>query len=193
MDELLHFFPPEAVKIVLVLFLSFLMGLEREEHKADSDHYAFGGVRTYPLIGLVGYSMALLTGDQLLPLTVGFAVVGGFLMISFRHKVEGAETAGVTSEIAGLATYLIGALVQREQFWIATALSVAGVLLLELKVGLESITKRVGPGEVLTLAKFLLLSAVILPILPSRDFTPFQINPFKTWLIVVAVSAVSYG
>ena len=25
--------PPEAVKIVLVLFLSFLLGLEREEHK----------------------------------------------------------------------------------------------------------------------------------------------------------------
>jgi uncharacterized membrane protein (DUF4010 family) len=193
MDELLHFFPPEAVKIVLVLFLSFLMGLEREEHKADSDHYAFGGVRTYPLIGLVGYSMALLTGDQLLPLTVGFAVVGGFLMISFRHKLGVSETAGVTSEIAGLATYLIGALVQREQFWIATALSVAGVLLLALKVGLENITKRVGPGEVLTFAKFLLLTAVILPILPSRDFTPFQINPFKTWLIVVAVSAVSYG
>ncbi len=28
--------PPEAVKIVLVLFLSFLIGLEREEHKGRS-------------------------------------------------------------------------------------------------------------------------------------------------------------
>jgi uncharacterized membrane protein (DUF4010 family) len=193
MDELYHSLPPEAAKFLLVLFLSFLMGLEREEHKADSDHYAFGGVRTFPLIGLIGYIIALLSGDQLLPVMLGFAVVGGFLMISFRHKLTVSGDAGVTSEMAGLAAYLVGALVDRDQLWIATALSVAGVLLLELKVALESITKRVGPGEVLTFAKFLLLAAVILPILPDKDFGRFQINPFKTWLTVVAVSAVSYA
>jgi uncharacterized membrane protein (DUF4010 family) len=193
MDRLYSLLPPDAVKFLLVLFLSFLLGLEREGHKSDSDHYAFGGVRTFPLIGLVGYAIALLSGDQLVPLTLGFAVVGGFLMLSFWHKLQVSQAAGVTSEIAGLTTYLIGALVQREQFWIATALAIAGVLLLELKQALESITERVGPGEVLTFTKFLLLSVVILPILPSRDFTPFQINPFKTWLIVVAVSGVSYA
>jgi len=194
MDRLYGLLPPDAVKILLVLFLSFLMGLEREGHKADSDHYAFGGVRTFPLIGLVGYAIALLSGDQLIPVTLGFAVVGGFLMLSFWHKLQVSQAAGVTSEFAGLTAYLVGALVQREQFWIATALAIAGVLLLELKQALESITERVGgPGEVLTFTKFLLLSVVILPILPSRDFTPFQINPFKTWLIVVAVSGVSYG
>jgi uncharacterized membrane protein (DUF4010 family) len=193
MTDLYHQLPPDAVKIVLVLFLSFLMGLEREQHKADSDHYAFGGVRTFPLIGLIGYIMAFLSGDQLMPLTLGFAVVGGFLMISFWHKLSVSVNAGVTSEIAGLATYLIGALVDHDQIWIATTLCVAGILLLELKSALESITKRVGPGEVFTFSKFLLLAAVILPVLPNRDFTRFQINPFKTWLIVVAVSAVSYG
>ncbi len=56
--------PPEAVKILIVLVLSFLIGLEREEHKADGD-YSFGGVRTFPLIGLVGYAVALLSRDQL--------------------------------------------------------------------------------------------------------------------------------
>ena len=34
---------------------------------------------------------------------------------------------------------------------------------------------------------------VILPVLPNQAFGPFQINPFKTWLVVVAVSTVSYG
>ncbi len=56
--------PPEAMKILIVLVLSFLIGLEREEHKADGD-YSFGGVRTFPLIGLVGYAVALLSRDQL--------------------------------------------------------------------------------------------------------------------------------
>ena len=193
MSNLYHLLPPEAVKILLVLFLSFLMGLERESHKGDANHYAFGGVRTFPLIGLIGYALAFLAGDQLLPLTIGFAVVGGFLLVSFRHKLSVSPTSGVTSEIAGLATYLIGALVQHDQIWIATTLSVAGILLLELKEALESITERVGPGEVFTLTKFLLLAAVILPVLPNQEFGRFAINPFKTWLIVVAVSSVSYG
>jgi len=58
--------PPEGFKILLVLFLSFLVGLEREEHKSDH-RYSFGGVRTFPLIGLIGYAMALLSKDQMLP------------------------------------------------------------------------------------------------------------------------------
>jgi hypothetical protein len=46
--------PPESIKILLVLGLSLLVGLEREEHKAVVDQSAFGGVRTFPLIGLIG-------------------------------------------------------------------------------------------------------------------------------------------
>jgi len=191
--DLYRWLPPEGVKIVLVLFLSFLIGLEREEHKADNENYTFGGVRTFPLIGLIGYAIALLSAGQLLPVTLGFAVVAGFLMLSYWHKLEGSAPAGVTTEMSGLATYLVGALVYHEQFWIATTLSVAGVFLLELKTALENLTKRVPGEEILTFTKFLLLTAVILPVLPNQEFGPFQINPFKTWLVVVAVSAVSYG
>jgi len=191
--ELYRWLSPEAVKILLVLFLSFLIGLEREEHKAAVAHYAFGGVRTFPLIGLIGYSIALLSGTQLLPVTIGFLVIGGFLSLSYWHKLSASEAAGVTSEMSGLATYLVGALVYYEHFWIATTLSVASLLLLELKTGLEKLASRAAPGEILTLAKFLLLTAVILPILPNQEFGPFHINPFKTWLVVVAVSTISYG
>jgi uncharacterized membrane protein (DUF4010 family) len=191
--ELYRWLPPEAVKILLVLFLSFLIGLEREEHKAAAEHYAFGGVRTFPLIGLIGYSIAFLSGTQLLPVMLGFLVIGGFLALSYWHKLSSSEAAGVTSEMSGLATYLVGALVHYEHFWIATTLSVASLLLLEFKGGLEKLAARTAPGEILTAAKFLLLTAVILPIMPNLDFGPFHINPFKTWLVVAAVSTISYG
>jgi len=190
---IIRFLPAEAWKILLVLFLSFLIGLEREEQKLATEYYAFGGVRTFPLIGLIGYSMALLSGDQLLPLGLGFAVVGAFLWLSYRHKLATSKAAGVTSEMSGLTTYLIGALVYRGHFWIATTLVVISMLLLELKAGLEGITKRVPPEEILTFTKFLLLSVVILPVLSRQDIGRFHINPFRTWLVVVAVSAVSYG
>jgi uncharacterized membrane protein (DUF4010 family) len=67
------------------------------------------------------------------------------------------------------------------------------MFLLELKVTLEGLTQRVPPAEIFTFTKFLLLTAVILPVVPHASYTQFAINPFKTWLVVVAVSTVSYG
>jgi uncharacterized membrane protein (DUF4010 family) len=196
LDQFVQFLPTEGVKIVLVLFLAFLIGLEREEHKANETHYSFGGVRTFPLIALIGYSIALLTGRQLWPEVLGFLAIAGFMMLSYWRKVttpQADQMPGVTSELSGLITYLIGPLVYHDYFWIATTLTVASILLLELKEVLEGLTKRIAPHEILTFTKFLLLTAVILPVLPNQQFGRFQINPFKTWLIVVAVSSISYG
>jgi len=195
--NLLDSLPPynvtDSVKILLVLFLSFLTGLEREEHKAAEEQYSFGGVRTFPLVGLIGYAVALLTSGQPTAESLGLLAVAGFLWLSYRHKLQTAHLAGVTSEMSGLLTYVVGALVYHEQFWIATALTVASLLLLELKTALEGLARRTSPIDILTFTKFLLLSAVILPLVPNQDFTEYQINPYKTWLVVVAVSAVSYG
>jgi uncharacterized membrane protein (DUF4010 family) len=184
--------PPEAVQIVLVLFLSFLIGLEREERKTAVGAYSFGGVRTFPLIGLIGYSIALLEGTNLLPLAVGFLVVAGFLLVSYWHKLSTSETAGATTEMSALATFLVGALICYGHLWIATTLGVACLLLLDLKAALEKLAMRIAPNEILTFAKFLFLSGVILPILPNQEFSQFHINPFKTWLVVVAISTISY-
>jgi uncharacterized membrane protein (DUF4010 family) len=191
--ELYAQLPPDVLKIALVLFLSFLIGLEREEHKAAGGSYSFGGVRTFPLIGLIGYSIALLSGPQLLPLAVGFLVIAAFLLLSYWHKLSSTQIPGVTSEMSGLATFLVGALVSYGHFWIATALGVASLLLLDLKTALEKLAVRIAPQEILTFAKFLVLAGVILPVLPNQEFGSFHINPFKTWLVVVAVSAISYG
>ena len=192
LNQLSQILPPEGTHIVLVLFLSFLVGLEREEHKGEGD-YSFGGVRTFPLIGLIGYATALLSHGQVVPIIVGFAVVAAFMLASYRHKIGQSSLAGATSEMTGLATYLIGALVQFDYFWVATTLAVVSLLLLELKAALETLATKTAPGEILTFAKFLLLTAVILPVLPDQAYGPFQLNPFRTWLVVVAVSAVSYG
>jgi uncharacterized membrane protein (DUF4010 family) len=192
-NTLIQFIPKEGAEILLVLFLSFLIGLEREEQKVVSTQYRFGGVRAFPLLGLLGYVLSLLSqGNYLLP-AAGLVVVGVFLWQSYRYKLEHEAMAGMTTELSGLVTYAIGALVSRQQYWVATTIAVLGVALLELKAALENFTKRVPGNEILTFAKFLLLSAVILPVVPNRTYGTFGFNPFKTWLVVVAVSAISYG
>src|SRR6516164_5315178 len=145
LEELTRLVPLDAIKIALVLVLSSFIGLEREEHKQHVAGYAFGGIRTFPLIGLFSYALALVSGPGLVPWTVGLALIGGLMIVSYLHKLTTAETAGITTELSALATYLSGALVQREQFWIAGTIAVLSLLLLELKTALEGLTKRVSP------------------------------------------------
>jgi len=185
--------PTPAVHIGLVLLLSFLIGFEREEHKQIEGKWVFGGVRTFPLIGLVSYSLALVSGPDLLGWMLGFAVVGGFMLLSYQRKLTGIEDAGLTTEMSGLATYLVAGLVYQDQYWMAATIAVVGVLMLDLKKALEGLTRRVAPGEIATVAQFLVLTVVILPIVPHHDFTRFHLNPFRTWVVVVAVSGVSFG
>ncbi len=190
--HLMQMMPPEATKIVLALILSFLIGLEREEQRKTGD-YSFGGVRTFPLIGLLGFALAELAPASVIPVTAGLAVVAAFLWLSYQHKLERTEVVGAATEVSGLATYVVGALVAHEQFWLATALTVISLMLLELKVFLEDLSNRVPAAEIFTFTKFLFLTAVILPIVPNQTYGPFGFNPFKTWLVVVAVSALSYA
>lgn len=193
LQPLLSLIPAEALQVALVIFLCALLGLEREEHKTQVAHYSFGGIRTFPLLGLVGYVLTLMASGQMVVPAIGFVVVGAFMLVSYRHKLSKTEAAGVTTEVSGLLTYLLGGLVALGHYWMAATIAILAMMMLELKDALESMTRRVAPEEIVAFGKFLLLTVVILPLVPNQSFTPFQINPFKTWLIVVAVSAVSYG
>src|SRR4051812_3525305 len=119
LHELLHLLPPDALEIALVLALALFVGFEREERKQREATYSFGGVRTFPLIGLVSYALALLSGPALVPWAAGLFVVGGLLLLSYHRKLGAAAPTGMATEITALATYVVGALVQREHYWIA--------------------------------------------------------------------------
>ncbi|HEY5373420.1 MAG TPA: MgtC/SapB family protein, partial [Polyangiaceae bacterium] len=176
-----------------MLALGLFVGLEREEHKQHDAAYSFGGIRTFPLIGLVSYALALISASQLTPWAIGFGVVGLFMVLSYQRKLAAEPPTGITTEISALATYVVGGLIQREYYWIATTIGVLCVLLLELKKGLEGLTRYVASTEIVTVAKFLMLAVVILPIVPDRALTRFHLNPFNIWLVVVAVSGVSFA
>ncbi|MGE5084999.1 MAG: MgtC/SapB family protein [Bacillota bacterium] len=190
-SDIKNLVPESLAPILITLVLSFLIGLEREERSAGK-YYYFGGVRTFPIIGLCGYLMARLTEGQSTVLGIGVLVLGALFWLSYRKKLESSVSAGMTSEVSGLFTFLMGALIYSKALWEATTLAVIVLLLLELKSWLEKLASKVPPEEIFTFTRFLLIFAVILPIVPNRDFTDLHFNPFHTWLIVVAISSLSY-
>lgn len=187
MDALVSHPPPEFFGFVLTLGLSLLIGFEREEHEPDG----IGGVRTFPIIGLSGFLLIAGFPDTAIPFALGLVVMGGLVALTHWHALQLGEP-GITTETAALLMFTIGGCAAKGLYWISIATGVVTVILLHEKRLLEGLATALPRHEMRTLLRFLLLTAVILPVVPNRDFTPFEINPFKIWLVVVAVSGVSY-
>jgi len=187
MDALVSHLPPEFFGFVLTLGLSLLIGFEREEHEPDG----IGGVRTFPIIGLGGFLLIAGFPDTAIPFALGLVVMGGLVALTHWHALQLGEP-GITTETAALLMFTIGGCAAKGLYWISIATGVVTVILLHEKRLLEGLATALPRHEMRTLLRFLLLTAVILPVVPNRDFNPFEINPFKLWLVVVAVSGVSY-
>jgi len=185
--ELIQSFPPQLVGFVLTLALGLLIGLEREEHEPEG----LGGIRTFPLIGIGGFLLVEAFPSSLLPFAVGFLVIGVLVALTHWAGIRLGEP-GITTEVAALLTFTLGGIAAAGFYWLAIATGVVTVILLQEKTRLESLATRVPSDELRTLVRFLVLTGVILPAVPNRSFTAFDINPFTIWLVVVAVSGVSY-
>jgi uncharacterized membrane protein (DUF4010 family) len=186
-NTLIQNLPPELVGFVLTLALSLLIGLEREEHEPEG----LGGIRTFPLIGISGFLLVEVFPTSLLPFAVGFLVLGVLVALTHWSGIKIGEP-GITTEVAALLTFMLGGVAAAGFYWLAISTGVVTVILLQEKIRLEGLAARVPKNELGTLLRFLLLTGVILPAVPNRSFTSFDVNPFKIWLVVVAVSGISY-
>ncbi len=187
MDTLIQHLPGELAGFILTIGLSLLIGFEREEH----DPKGPGGVRTFPIIGLSGFLLATAFPQSPMPFAAGLLVLGLLIALTHWATVRAGEV-GITTEVTALLTFTIGGAASSGRYWISIASGVLAVVLLQEKGRLESWATRLPRHELRTLVFFLVLTGVILPAVPNRSFTPFDINPYKIWLIVVAVSGISY-
>lgn len=184
--------PLLPLQLLLTVAASFLIGLELEGRKAGGKSFSPGGVRTVPLVSLAGFLLAVLGQGQTLAFIAGLVILGGWLALLYRTKTLHGNY-GMTTETYMLVAYILGGLVAAEAWWLVAALTVLMVLLQELKEPLEGLIRRLSEDELITVAKFVLLSAVILPLMPDEGYTQFALNPRRIWLIVVAASGISYA
>ena len=180
------------LRFAVALALGFLVGLERESAKIERQHFMLGGVRTYPLISMLGFGCAWLhqTG-------VSFALPIGLLgMIVLTGVVYSAKARadhfGATSEVSALLTYVSGARALLVDVWAAMALSVCNTILLSEKARLEAYVEKLNKAEFLAVVKFLLVTIIILPVLPNQEYTRFNLNPTRIWEVVILVSTIGF-
>jgi uncharacterized membrane protein (DUF4010 family) len=192
--QILNFIPDEFIKFLLVLIFSLLIGLEQRRHHMDEDEdQLFGTDRTFTFIGLLAY--VLFIADQVcyIPFMVGLCIIGLFLAIQYYQRIRLSGKYGLTSTILALLTYCLPILVFTQPVWLVLLFIVALLIITELKNHFIDLSKKASEEEFITLAKFIALAGVILPLLPENNISPqIPVSPYHLWLAIVVVSGISY-
>lgn len=183
------------LKFGAAVFIGILAGLQREFALEEQHREVIAGVRTFAILALIGCSSALL-GDLAhspLPLIGALLAVGALLVVNHHADVQQGRQ-GLTTKMASIATVLTGALC----YWnvsLAVALGVATTVLLSMKPVTHRFVTRLTKADLIATLKFAVITAIVLPVLPNQTYgpVPFNIfNPFKIWVIIVFISAISF-
>jgi uncharacterized membrane protein (DUF4010 family) len=183
----------------IALVTGILIGLQRE-FAADqtSEKEIAAGVRTFALMALIGAASALCSDilKSPLPFAVAVLCVGIFFAVNYfiEASVEHGKI-GLTTRVAAVLTVCIGALAGWNYLPLSVALGVVTTVLLSVKIELHSFIRHLTRDDIYATLKFAVISAIILPVLPNHSFgpPPFDMfNPFKIWLFVVLISAISF-
>ncbi len=188
--------PDILLNFVITLLLSLLIGLEQRKLGEKEDNTlapAFGTDRTFTFIGILGFILFLLDEKGMVPFTAGALVLVILLGIYYFNKIQLTKSFGLTSIIAAFITYSLGPVVITQPRWLTILIAVSVLILTERKSYFIRISKRININEFTTLAKFLIIAGVVLPIVPKDPPIPIiGISPYDIWFTIVIVSAISY-
>jgi uncharacterized membrane protein (DUF4010 family) len=182
-------------RVAVALAIGLLIGVERGWKEREAEEGArVAGVRTYGLIGLLGGVSALLA-ERLGVLALGlvFLALAAALVTVYAVTLPREDDVGITSLVAGLATFVLGALAATGEVAVAAASAVVATLLLSYKPTLHRWLRALEGGELRAGLKLLLISVVLLPVLPDEGYGPWKaLNPYSIWWMVVLIAGLSF-
>jgi uncharacterized membrane protein (DUF4010 family) len=184
----MEFIDQRILGLAIAIGLGLLVGMQRE-WVADKPI----GLRSFALISTIGGLIGLfalehgawILASGLIAITI--AIYSHSYLLSRQIKIT-----GTTTELAAIAMFLVGALATSG--FIAGAVVLGGVvtLLLHWKTPMHTWVVRLGETEIQAIARFVLVSLVVLPILPNSAYGPFSVlNPWQIWLMVVLIVSIN--
>jgi len=179
------------VQLGVSVLLGLLVGLQRQ--RMDD---SVAGIRTFPLITVMGTVCGWLAQDF-----GGWIIAAGLMALAallvsanLMRAKSGDIDPGLTTEIAALVLFGVGACIVVGPMAAAVALGGAVAVLLHLKKPLHRFVAAIGEKDIKAIMQFVLVTLVILPVLPNKAYGPYAVlNPFKIWLFVILVVGMSLG
>lgn len=184
-----------AQSFAIALLIGALLGIEREKKKESSNRPSFAGVRTFMLLAEAGALSAWLAQQMAMPLIFGVSLGGMLVLIAVAYVLEkrtDSTAVGLTTALAGVTVFLLGAAVMFGYAGVAVGLAVFNTSLLAFKDPLHGAIQKLGQEDIFAGLKLLIASFIVLPLLPHHAVDPWGVlNPYKLWLLVVLISALS--
>lgn len=192
--EFFNDIPPDFLNFVLTALFALLIGLEqRRHHDVEGVKSLFGTDRTFSLIGILGFITYILDRERMVFFAMGGLVLSLLLAVVYAGRIWKAGQFGLTSTLIALITYCLAPLIYTQPPWLVLLILIAVLVLAEIRESLVAFSEKIAKNEFITLAKFIALAGVILPLTPREQVIPeIGVTPYKFWLAVVAVSTISY-
>jgi uncharacterized membrane protein (DUF4010 family) len=172
----------------VALGVGLLIGAERERSKGTGPNREIAGVRTFALVSLLGMFGAFSESAFLL---VTFALLVGAITIAGYVRTR-SEDHGITTEIALLATFALGALSKSYPEYSGAAAVIVTILLASRPWLHDVVKSRLTDRELHDGLLLLAAALIVLPLLPDRTIDPWNVfNPNKMWVVVVLVMAIN--
>lgn len=182
-------------RLAIALALGLLIGLERGwKGREAAEGQRIAGIRTFGLISLLGALWAM-AAREVGEVLLGFAFVAFAGVLIAAHVVGAREQQGygITTVVAALITFVLGALSMVGDLAVTAAAAVVTTVLLGVKPLLHEWVQHLKWRELLAAFKLLLISVVLLPVLPDRGYGPWEaLNPRQIWWWVVLIATISF-
>lgn len=183
------------VGFATALFIGALVGIDRERKQLEVGEESIGGLRTFIVLASIGAMAAWLArtlGSAWLFGAVSLGVAGIVAAGYVMHTRSSPKSTGLTTEVAALATYLLGGMALLDRPEIAVAVAIAITAALAWKEPLHGFVGRIAPHELYAGLQLLIATFIVLPILPNRTLDPWRsLNPYEIWLLATLISALS--
>lgn len=189
------------VSLAVAVAAGLLLGAERQQSATAAGRSDFGGIRTFPMVALLGALGALarpVAGAWLMAAL--FAGVVALVVVS-HARTASRDEIGISTEVACLLAYGLGALAgmrdllpDSDRFLLVGTTTAAVLALLALKEPLHGFARRLSADDVYATTKFVVLALIILPVLPRGTFGPLDvIAPYKIGKMIALVAGVSFA
>ncbi len=182
-------------RLGVALGIGLIVGLERG-WKTRTQHggQRLAGFRTFALAGLFGGVLAALSlPDRFVVLAAGILVVGALVIGGYLISVREQHDFGMTTELAMLATFGLGAVAVLGAPFEAGAAGIVMTLLLGFKTEFHAAIERLERRELLATLQLIAMAAVLVPLLPNRQMGPWQaVNPRVIGMLVLLIAGLSY-
>lgn len=192
-----------AERLGVALAIGALVGAERHwRDRGEDDGQRTAGLRTYTLIGMLGGIAGALelalrgtapgpAGIVLVGIFIAFALLFGRFQL---RELQAEQSYSVTAVIAGMVTFVLGALAVLGDMRLAGAAGVVLVAILAAREALHRFVEALTFAELRSAIVLLAMTFVILPLVPTDPVGPFGgVSPARIWTLAILVAAISFA